>query len=468
MNKTLYIGLALVIGAADAEAQITVMDGQVKVENIDVTRSSGNVYVSMDLDVSRLDVKKNREVILTPELRDTEGNVRALSDIWLVGRNRYYYHLRNDSIAEGRFFYRKSKVSSVHYETSVPYEAWMSYADLMMNEDVCGCSDLLLTGDELLQGSFVPLYVYVQPPVEKVKVREIKGSAFIDFPVSETVIYPDYRKNPAELEKIRRTIDVVKNDSDTQITAISIKGFASPESPYSNNTRLAKGRTRALKEYVQQQYQFPSDIFSTSWEPEDWEGLREYVKASDLEDKDGILEWIAKDMDPDKKEWAIKSRYPQSYAYLLKNCYPALRHSDYVIEYVVRSYADIEEAKQVYKTAPGKLSLRELYLVASTYEQGSDEYNELFETMVRLYPNDEVANLNAANVAMGKEDMNAARKYLDKAGTRPEAEYARGLLLAMEGDYEAARPYIEKAGAGGVKEAEECLKRIDRLTVKEK
>ena len=106
--------------------------------------------------------------------------------------------------------------------------------------------------------------------------------------------------------------------------------------------------------------------------------------------------------------------------------------------------------------------------MASTYEQGSDEYNELFETMVRLYPNDEVANLNAANVAMGKEDMNAARKYLDKAGTRPEAEYARGLLLAMEGDCEAARPYIEKAGAGGVKEAEECLKRIDRLTVKEK
>ena len=99
MNKTLYIGLALVIGAADAEAQITVMDGQVKVENIDVTRSSGNVYVSMDLDVSRLDVKRNREVILTPELRDTEGNVRALSDIWLVGRNRYYYHLRNDSIS---------------------------------------------------------------------------------------------------------------------------------------------------------------------------------------------------------------------------------------------------------------------------------------------------------------------------------------------------------------------------------
>lgn len=468
MNKTLYIGLALVFGVAGAKAQTTVMDGQVEVSNIDVTRSSGNVYVSMDLDVARLEMKKNREVILTPELRDTEGNVRSLPDIWLVGRNRYYYHLRNDSIAEGRFFYRKSKVSSIRYEASVPYEAWMRYADLMMSEDVCGCSDLLLTGDELLRGSFVPLYAYVQPPVEKVKVREVKGSAFIDFPVNETVIYPDYRNNPAELEKIRQTIGVVKNDSDAQITSVSIKGFASPESPYDNNTRLAKGRTQALKEYVQRLYHLSPSVFTTSWEPEDWEGLRKYVEASALDDKDEILKWIAKDMDPDQKEWAIRSRHPQSYTYLLKNCYPALRHSDYVVEYVVRSYADIDEAKRVYKTSPGKLSLHELYLVASDYEQGSEEYNELFETMVRLYPDDEVANLNAANVAMSKEDMKAARKYLDKAGSRPEAEYARGLLLAMEGDYEAARPYIEKAKAGGVKEADECLKRIDRLTVKEK
>ena len=315
----------------------------------------------------------------------------------------------------------------------------------------------------MLLGAFEPLFVYITPPVE-VKTRTITGSAFIDFPVSQTVIYPEYRDNPAELDKIIKTIDVIKNDSDVQITSISIKGFASPESPYDNNTRLAKGRTQALKEYVQQLYGFPSEILTTSYEPEDWEGLREYVEASALKDKEQILKWIDKDMEPDRKEWIIKQQYPESYRILLRDCYPALRHSDYAVQYVIRSFADVEEMKRILQTSPGKLSLSEIYQVASTYEQGSEEYNELIETMVHLYPADEGANLNAANVAMAQGNLNAARKYLKKAGTRPEAEYARGLLLAIEQDYAAARPYIEKAGKAGVQEAEECLRRIDRVS----
>ena len=466
MKRILYTGALLLAGAITSNAQTTIMGGQVEVEKVNVTRSEQNVFVSMDLDIDKLEMKKNREVILTPELKDTLGNVKTLPDIWLVGRNRYYFHLRNDSIAEGKNFYRSSKTSNVHYETTVPYEPWMRYADLMVNEDVCGCSDLLLTDDEMLLGAFVPLYAFVQPPAE-IKTRDIKGEAFIDFPVSQTVIYPDYRKNPSELKKIQETIDVVRNDSDATITGISIKGYASPESPYDNNTRLAKGRTQALKEYVQKLYDFPDSIFTTSYEPEDWEGLREYVEASSINHKYEILDWIDKDMEADAKEWSIKSRYPKEYAYLLKNCYPALRHSDYVVEYVIRSYTDLNEVKRIYETSPGKLSLNELYLVAGTYEEGTEEFNEVFETMVRLYPNDEIANLNMANVAMIKEDYTSARKYLSKAGSSPEAEYARGLLLSIEGNYNAARPYIEKTKASGVEEADECLKRIDRISSKE-
>ena len=53
-------------------------------------------------------------------------------------------------------------------------------------------------------------------------------------------------------------------------------------------------------------------------------------------------------------------------------------------------------------------------------------------------------------------------------------KYSREIIVAakMGGGDPAAnfrlRTAIEKAKAGGVKEADECLKRIDRLTVKEK
>ena len=459
--------MTLLIAAAGANAQTSILDGQITVRSVDIVQNDKVVFVSMYLDVNELDLKSNLEVILTPELRDTEGHIKKLPDIWVVGRNRYYYRMRNDTVAESRYFFRHKKVSTILYETNVPYEAWMKYADLMINEDVCGCGNLMLSNDDMLYGSFVPLFVYVTPPVEPVKTRTLTGSAFIDFPVSQTVIYPDYRGNPAELDKIHRTIDVVKNDPDTRITAISIKGYASPESPYDNNTRLAKGRTQALKEYVQKLYDFPSEIFTTSYEPEDWEGLERYVQASDLKDKEQILAWIRKEMDPDQKEAMIKSQHPESYAFLLRECYPALRHSDYAVEYIIRSYTDVEEMKHILNTSPGKLSLSEIYQIASTYEQGSDEYNDLIETMVHLYPSDEGANLNAANVAMAEGNLNAARKYLEKAGTRPEAEYARGLLLAIEKNYSAARPYIEKAREAGIQEADECLKRIDRVSIRE-
>lgn len=45
----------------------------------------------------------------------------------------------------------------------------------------------------------------------------------MDYPVSQTVIYPDYHNNKEELAKIESTIDSVKFDSDVTITSIHIK-----------------------------------------------------------------------------------------------------------------------------------------------------------------------------------------------------------------------------------------------------
>ena len=84
----------------------------------------------------------------------------------------------------------------------------------------------------------------------------------------------------------------MKNDVDTRIISVSIKGYASPESPYSNNERLAMGRTKTLKEYVRKQYDFADSLFITDNEPEDWAGLERYVENSYLENKAGILALI--------------------------------------------------------------------------------------------------------------------------------------------------------------------------------
>lgn len=258
----------------------------------------------------------------------------------------------------------------------------------------------------------------------------------------------------------------MRNDADTRITSIRIKGYASPEGSYANNTRLAQGRTETLRNYVQCLYNFPFGIMSMDYEPEDWAGLERYLETCTLPSRYGMLELARSGGDPDAREQKIKARYPQDYQFLLREVYPGLRHSDYTVEYVVRAYTDVEEARRIWRTAPGKLSLNEFYRVAESYQAGSDEYNEVFETMVRLYPDDATANLNASNVAMSRGDLVSARKYVAKAGDTPEAVYARGVLAGLDKDYAQARRLLSRAQDMGVKEAADALEQINKIDKK--
>lgn len=456
------------VTALQAQVQ-TLLDGRVTVSKLDIARTEGNLFVSMDVGISGLELKMNREMVLTPVLRKGADSLR-LPAIVVAGRNRYFYHQRNDSIAEDVLVRRTKKDTLVSYAAVVPYEEWMAAARLMMDEGECGCRcEVLLSDAELLTSldfkpeAFKPVFVYLPPRAELVKVREQKGSAFIDFPVNRTHIDEHYRDNYVELQKIRNTIDVVRSDADTRITSVFIKGFASPEGLYANNERLAKGRTQTLKEYVRKLYEFPDSLMTTAYEPEDWEGLARYVETSDLPNRTGILELIGSGLQPDRKEAELKKRYPADYAYLYRNVYPGLRHSDYAVEYEVRAYTDLEEVKRLLKTKPQNLSMQEMYAAAQEMVPGSDEYNEVFAIAVRMFPEDETANLNAANTAMGLGDLKNAERYLAKAGTGAEAVYARAVYAALNNDYETAGRLFAEAQQRGVKQAEAALKQLEEL-----
>ena len=207
-------------------------------------------------------------------------------------------------------------------------------------------------------------------------------------------------------------------------------------------------------------YDFADDIIITEHEPEDWEGVRRYVENSNINHCAEILGMIDSDMDPDAKEAKIKRTYPEEYRFLLQYCYPALRHTDYRIDYNIRRYSDVEEIKRILAERPQSLSLNEFYLVARMYEPGSPEFTDVFETAVRMFPDDAVANLNAANAAMRHGDHEAAHRYLEKAGDSAEAVYARGALAIREKDYKRAVTFLEKAREMGLEKAAATLKEL--------
>ena len=299
---------------------------------------------------------------------------------------------------------------------------------------------------------------YILPKEESTKKRTISGRAFLDFPVNETVINPQYRRNPQELKRISETIDNALFDKTMQVTSISLHGYASPESPLNNNTRLAKGRTAALMEFLCKKYKVPASLFHNEYTPEDWHNLRGFIANSErrrvkgdlwyddasvletpempdyvLTHKEEMLQIIDQDIDVDEKENLLKKvAGGEPYKWLLRYVYPGLRHTDYIIEYVVRNYP-ISEARRLIYTHPEALSVEEMYRVAQSYEEGSDGWLDALLIAAKEYPDDKAANLNAACACVKAKRLTDAKRFLQTAGEEGNTKYLRDVIDAMEG-----------------------------------
>ena len=469
MKKTIiYIGFLLAfVGTAQAQEGLK---GEIEVSNVSLSVFGDSLRVQMDMDFSALHLPSNRSLSLLPSLRMDTAIIR-LPEVDVMGRRQYIQWQRKADRAAMTQVIRRynSTTQHLHYQTAVPIAERLGLVRLYLDEDSCGClrevlanRNRLLAEQDFTPAVFTPHFVYVSPQAETRKTRHEKGAAYVDFPVNKTGIYPAYRNNRSELAKIENTINRIKGDADVSINHITIKGYASPEGSYANNSRLAEARTRSLVDYLKKEYPLDASLFQLDYEPEDWEGLRAYVIKGSLPEKDALLGLIDSGLEADAKERRLRTEYPEAYRTLLRDCFPALRHSDYVVAYTVRGF-DVEEARKLIWKEPQKLSLQEMYAVAQTYGTGSKEYNEVFETAVRLFPDDEAANLNAANSAMQRNELDRAENYLKRAGDSGEALVARGILAYMKNDLEKAESYFRQAQQRGVKEADSNLDSLLRV-----
>lgn len=447
--------------------------GGIEVDDFRAERNGNYLSVGFRLGLEDVKVRNNRAVVFTPRFTNGAEGV-TLPSVAIYGHRRWFYYRRNfrSTMITGddeRSFRARKKPSVAEYNELLPYREWMEGATLTVTREDYGCcrrvlsSSICENGDyETVETRFLPELIYIQPAAEAEKRRSLEGRAYIEFPAGRTAIQPEYRRNEAELAAIRTTIDAVRNDRDATLDTVWLKGYASPESPYENNDKLAIGRTEALKRYIRGIYDFHNVSLITEHEAEDWEGLRAAVEASNLEHRSEILEIIDGSRDPDTKEWMIKSRYASDYRYMLDNFYPSLRHTDYRVSYVVRTYSDPYEILQIMQTQPQNLGLNEFYAAASVLEAGSEEFTEVFETAVRMFPSDEAANLNAANAALVRGDLPRAERYASKAGTSGEAAYLRGVIAIQREDYEVARRCFYEAAGKGLIQAEGVLDELNK------
>ena len=487
------LSLALTGPALESMAQNSpVRQGSIIVQMNELAQRGDSLYVDMSVTTEGRNVPSRMSADFTPVLV-ADGQSLALPGIEIKGRNNYKNFRRSQALMSQKE--RRAYASAapylvvpdykggrqIDYRLAIPYESWMSSARLNLQKSDCGCGQSNVTDVRILANRVAleeviiieryriePHLAYVQPEAEAVKRRAEQGEAFLDFAVGKTAINPDFGRNATELEKIRKMIGLVHDDKDVTINRIAIAGYASPEGSLAMNERLSEGRANALRNYLQSRYpDIPRSLYSVHFGGENWDDLVKVLQTSDMPDKQAVLDLIDRysiNEGRESKLMALKGGTP--WRYMLKEMFPALRKVTVAVDYDIKNF-DVEEAKEVVKTRPQNLSLNEMYLVANTYEPGSENFNDLFETAVRLYPENTTANINAAVVALQRRDFVGAERQLRnvKNGEAiPEYNNARGLLLMLrDQNYDDASRYFEAARAAGLEAAQQNLDEIARL-----
>lgn len=451
--------------AASAVANIE----PVKEMNLDVNNAKMNLH--MLVDPSEINVKSTQSAIITPMVITASGDTIAFQSNGIYGR-RYIIHAERLGLQLPAGFISSDERKNLTIDQRLDYSAELNGAHPALKVDLYGCANCL-KWTKLYEGPAweAPSFnaseeiILEVPKANVIKEREASGRANVEFQVNRTVLLPDFRNNAKELAEVARTIESVKDDPDITITGIYVKGFASPEGSFTNNTRLAKGRTQALCDWIENRYSLPHDLIHPDYESEDWAGLIAALEADpEFPERDGLLN-IARDtsLSPDARDNKMKRTYPQAYLRMLNEIYPSLRHTDYKVEYTIRSYSTPEEVMAVIEQDPTKLSASEFFLAAQSLDPSDPRYQEIIMMAAKYDPQSVAANLNAASIAIKNGDLAAADSYLAHAGKSPAAEYTRGLLAIKAEDIPAAEQHLRNALDEGYSAAGTVLEKISFL-----
>ena len=475
-KKLIYLIIALAAVIAPAHAQ-KFMNDALTLSDVTLWQQGESLYVGMTMDMKNLTVGSARSLSLVPLLTDGQHNV-PLQEIIINGKRREKAYIRGLAMNQQEptaIIVPHNKRETLNYTQVIPYQPWMANASLQLVETLCGCGNYQeMTAQELITNdvsteakrlsAMSPLVAYIQPTVEVVKKRSEQYEAHLDFPVNKYVILTDFMNNHSELVNIHSMFDKIQNDKNLTVTKISIEGFASPEGPLAFNEQLSKKRAVALKDYLVKNEKVPANVYNVTFGGENWDGLVKALEASSMKDKETFLNIIKNTSDDAKRKQEImRVGGGVPYRTMLKEIYPGLRKVNCKIDYTVINF-DVEQGRIIIRENPKYLSLNEMYQVANSYPKGSKDFANVFDIAVRMYPNDPVANLNAAAVALSMKDLNTAVKFMEKAD-HATAEFLNntGVYNFLNGDIQRARAAFEQAAKMGNEAAQANLQQLQQI-----
>ena len=227
---------------------------------------------------------------------------------------------------------------------------------------------------------------------------------------------------------------------------IYVNGYASPDGPEKFNDKLSAARSESGKKAAEKLLaEMGLELDAASY-GEDWEGFKELVAASDIEDKELILSVLNSYDSSSEREEQIKNM-SQVFGALKKDILPQLRRAQLVNSSDITGKTDDEMIALVRAGKFNELNVLEKLHIASTGKLTQNEKIAVLEAALAEGGAVAYNNLGVAYAEAG-EGAKAAEAFAQavKAGANAsEINNNLALVNLMNGNTEAAKAYTANA-----------------------
>ncbi|MBR4853198.1 MAG: tetratricopeptide repeat protein [Alistipes sp.] len=218
--------------------------------------------------------------------------------------------------------------------------------------------------------------------------------------------------NSDELKAFKQNvIETQSNDRASQ--KLYVHGYASPDGPERLNDKLSSARSKSGHKAAEKLLKGTGMDLDVASYGEDWEGFKELVAASDIEDKDIILQVLGRYDSSSQRESEIKNM-SAVFTELKKEILPKLRRAQLVNSTDIKGKTNDEMAELINSGRLDELTNEELLYMAESVIADNKAKATVLEYTAKKF-NDARAynNLGVVYAAMG--DMSKALTAYEKA-----------------------------------------------------
>ena len=285
-------------------------------------------------------------------------------------------------------------------------------------------------------------YSYKKDNYQAVLHEQTEGQVMYDYN-SSTIKNSELRSQ--SIKELQAALAAIEADPRYTVTGTSIVAYASPEGGQTYNAKLSDQRAASAERAwskVTGEKDAPDNLEIRSI-GQDWEGFREAVAKSNIQDKDLILRVLSMYSDPAVRESEIKNM-SKVYTEINKNVFPELRRARFITELDYQNFSD-EELVELSRQAIDVLDEEGLLRVASITSDATRKA-ELYNKAVSKFNSDR-ARFNLACMALDDERPDAAARQLEGIKNQDaDVLNARGVVELQRGDRKAAADWFRKAG----------------------